>query len=164
MRAAVALGSNLGNRRRWLTLALDLLDLPVLAVSCLYDTAPVGDVPQGRFLNAVAVIDTPPDPVGLLARMLAVERACGRRRLIAKGPRTVDLDLLLTDQPLPESPYLRLPHPEIGQRAFVLVPLLEVWPAEAIPVPREVIERCLSDDPSLAVAAQEDWYPRISPS
>lgn len=164
MRAAIALGSNLGNRRRWLELALDLLDLPVLAVSRIYDTAPVGEVPQGRFLNAVAVIDTPPDPVGLLARMLSVERACGRRRRVPKGPRTVDLDLLLTDRAVAFSPHLKLPHPEIGQRAFVLVPLLEVWPREGIPLAEEVIQRCLSDAPSLVVAAADDWYPQISPS
>jgi len=160
VRAAIALGSNLGNRRRWLELALDLLDLPVLAVSPIYDTEPVGPIAQGRFLNAVAVIDTPADPVGLLARMLSVERACGRRRVIPKGPRTVDLDLLLMVGPVTASPHVQLPHPEIGRRAFVLVPLLEVWPRAGIPLSEEVVQKCLSDAPSLVLAAAASWYPQ----
>lgn len=159
MRAAVALGSNLGNRRRWLELALSLLDLPVVGVSSIYDTAPVGPVAQGRFLNAVAVVETSPDPVGLLARMLAVERALGRRRLVAKGPRTVDLDLLLMEQPVSGEPWVTLPHPEIGRRAFVLVPLLEVWPREEVPISEEVMAECLKDAPSLYRVSPADWFP-----
>lgn len=160
VRAAIALGSNLGDRRRWLELALSLLDLPVLQVSRIYDTEPVGPIAQGRFLNAVAVVDTFPDPWGLLARMLAVERALGRRRLVAKGPRTVDLDLLLMAEEVEPDPRVTLPHPEIGRRPFVLIPLLEVWPRDEVPLSEEVVARCLEDAPSLCPVSAADWFPR----
>jgi len=100
----------------------------VVAVSGLHDTEPVGYLDQPRFLNAAALVETELAPVELLRGMLGIELAMGRDRALvpAKGPRVIDLDLLLVGDVVMETVELVLPHPAMHERAFVLAPLSEI--------------------------------------
>ena len=131
-RAYVALGSNLGDREASLRGALAGLagtkGITLAAVSRLYETEPVGP-PQGRYLNAVAALDTTLAAPALLARLHELERAAGRRRTAERNePRSLDLDLLLFGDASLDGPGLVVPHPRLHERAFVLVPLAELAP------------------------------------
>jgi 2-amino-4-hydroxy-6-hydroxymethyldihydropteridine diphosphokinase len=106
----------------------------VVAVSSFYDTAPVGYVEQPRFLNAALLLETELEPVELLRELLAIERGMGRVRGVDKGPRVIDLDLLLYGQVVLETAELTLPHPEMAERRFVLEPLAEIAPSMVHPV------------------------------
>ena len=132
MKAFIGLGSNLGDREAMIRLALDdLARLPettLVKASSLYDTEPVGDVDQPNFLNAVAQIDTELSARQLLWNLQLIEKRLGRVRTQRWGPRTIDLDLLLYGQLVIEEPDLRVPHPELTRRSFVLVPLVEIEP------------------------------------
>ena len=134
-RAAVGLGANLGDRRAHLAGAVHLLAAagPLVAVSSLYETAPVGGPAQGPFLNAVAVVEAGLTPRALLDLCLGIERRAGRRRRVRWGPRLLDLDLLLYDRAVVDEPGLQVPHPRLGGRRFVLEPLAEAWPEAALP-------------------------------
>lgn len=134
-RAAVAFGSNLGDRLATLQRAHASLGRlgTITATSSLYATAPVGGPEQGEFLNAVVVLDTLLDPERLLERLHSIEAESGRRRSIRWGPRTLDLDLIAVVDPAgnpvtSRTERLHLPHPRTGERRFVLEPLAEVWP------------------------------------
>ncbi len=131
MRAYVGLGSNLGDRAAYLLLGLSALSrLPkthLLRLSPVYETDPVGP-PQPPYLNMVAELETELSPKGLLAEMLRIEKALGRERRERWGPRTLDLDLLLYGDLVLEEEGLSVPHPRLHQRAFVLVPLLDLLP------------------------------------
>jgi 2-amino-4-hydroxy-6-hydroxymethyldihydropteridine diphosphokinase len=131
VRAYVGLGSNLGDRAAYLLLGLSALSrLPkthLLRLSPVYETAPVGP-PQPPYLNMVAELETELSPKGLLAEMLRVEKALGRERRERWGPRTLDLDLLLYGDLVLEEEGLSVPHPRLHERAFVLVPLLDLLP------------------------------------
>lgn len=102
-------------------------------MSSLWETAPIGDVPQGDFLNAVLVLDTIRGPGPLLAELLAIETTAGRVRREQWGPRILDLDLLLYGDAVIDAPGLQVPHPRMHQRRFVLAPLAEVWPDAVVP-------------------------------
>ncbi len=134
-RAAIGLGSNLGDRRARLAAAVRRLEAAgvVAAVSSLYETAPIGGPAQGPFLNAVVVVETALAPRALLDLCLAAEREAGRRRLVRWGPRSLDLDLLLYGRTVVDEPGLRVPHPRLAERRFVLEPLAEAWPGAALP-------------------------------
>ena len=130
--AAIALGSNLGDRAHNLRTALFHLATlgSVTAVSSFHDTAPVGYLDQPNFLNAAALLRTELAPQTLLDRLLAIEQTMGRIRtgIPPKGPRLIDLDLLLYDMLVLETPTLTLPHPALHERLFVLAPLVEITP------------------------------------
>jgi len=132
--AHIGLGSNLGDRVAAIREALAQLDaqpgIEVLRTSRLYETEPVGPVEQGRFINAVAELETSLSARELLAALLAIEARLGRERERGErwGPRTIDLDLLLLDDLVLDEPDLIVPHPELAQRPFVLVPLCELIP------------------------------------
>ena len=132
MKAFIGLGSNLGEREISIRQALDAIaampDTELLRASSLYDTEPVGDVDQPNFLNAVAQVDTDLSPRQLLWNLLLIEKRLGRERTRPWGPRTIDLDLLLFGGETIEEDDLRVPHPEMIRRAFVLVPLVELDP------------------------------------
>jgi 2-amino-4-hydroxy-6-hydroxymethyldihydropteridine diphosphokinase len=140
--AAIALGSNLssawGDRAATLREAMVRLDAlgRVLRVSSFYDTEPVGYVDQPRFLNGAMLLATELEPMELLQGLLAIEKAMGRDRsgAEAKGPRVVDLDLLLFGDAVMETPELTLPHPALAERRFVLEPLAEIAVAMRHPV------------------------------
>jgi 2-amino-4-hydroxy-6-hydroxymethyldihydropteridine diphosphokinase len=150
MRAYIGLGSNLGDREQMIRQALErLADLPETTlgrVSSLYDTAPVGELEQPNFLNAVAALETALTARQLLWNLLLIERRLGRTRAGGSryGPRTIDLDLLLYGDLVLDEPDLRLPHPELAQRAFVLVPLVELDPLLVHPVLGETLVALLS--------------------
>ncbi len=138
VRGFLGLGSNLGDRRAHLQAALEELQarqVEVLASSSIYDTEPVGLVlDQPRFLNACLQIRTELEPEPLLDICKAVERAVGRRKsAVRHGPRVIDVDLLLLGELEHSSERLALPHPEVGSRRFVLVPLLELDPHLRLP-------------------------------
>ncbi len=138
--AAIALGSNLvsgfGDREANLREAVRRLGEfgEVRAVSSFYDTEPVGYLDQPRFLNGALLLETELDPLDLLRGMLAVERGMGRVRGVEKGPRVIDLDLLLYGRVVLHTDELVLPHPEMQGRRFVLEPLAEIAPAMVHPV------------------------------
>ena len=138
-RAYVALGSNLGDREGTLRSALDALaaepGIDVVAVSRFYDTEPVGFVDQPRFLNGAAALETELPARELLERLLAVELRFGRSRedVPPQGPRTIDLDLLLYGDAEIDEPGLRVPHPRLHERRFVLQPLADLDPALEVP-------------------------------
>lgn len=132
-RAHLALGSNLGDRAAHLQFAVDALagakGVDVLAVSRVYETAPVGGPPQDEYLNAVVAIETGLDPRALLALAQRIERDAQRVRSERWGPRTLDVDVLTYDDVRLDDPDLTLPHPRMEGRGFVLAPLRDVAPA-----------------------------------
>jgi 2-amino-4-hydroxy-6-hydroxymethyldihydropteridine diphosphokinase len=138
-RAYVGLGSNLGDRAQTVLDAVDVLraeeGVEVAGVSSLIETDPVGFLDQPRFVNGVAALDTTLTAQALLALLLEVEQRFGRSReaVPAQGPRTLDLDLLLYGDTELDEPGLRLPHPRLHERAFVLGPLAELAPGLRIP-------------------------------
>jgi 2-amino-4-hydroxy-6-hydroxymethyldihydropteridine diphosphokinase len=138
-RTFVGLGSNLGDREGTLRAAVGRLrNLPetkVIAVSKLRNTEPVGHLAQPRFLNGAVELETGLSARALLGALLELERAFGRDRasVVAQGPRTLDLDLLLYGQEELDEPGLEIPHPRLHERAFVLEPLADLDPALEVP-------------------------------
>ena len=134
----VGLGANLGDREATIRLALSRLDgheaIDVQRVSRLRETDPVGYEDQPRFLNGVARLQTSLEPRNLLSVLLDLERDLGRTRDGPPlGPRTIDLDILLYDSRIVDEPDLRIPHPRMAERAFVLEPLAELDPGLEVP-------------------------------
>lgn len=137
VRAYVALGSNLGDPQATVQAALQALKaLPgstLVAASSLYRTAPVGLKNQPDFINAVAALDTQLSAEDLLGALFAIEERFGRKREFHHAPRTLDLDLLLHGSETRSTARLTLPHPRMHERAFVLLPLVEIAPEATIP-------------------------------
>lgn len=135
--ACISLGSNLGDRAEHLNQALGRMDacrgISVLRISGVYETSPVGKTDQPAFLNAAAVIGTELGPEELLQQLLAVEKELLRSREERWGPRTIDLDVLFYDQQKYESERVRIPHPRLHERLFVLAPLNEIAPLHLHP-------------------------------
>lgn len=134
-RAAVGLGSNLGDRLAHLRRAISGLSRlgVVESVSSLYETAPVGGPPQADYLNAVVVLETHLQPGPFLERLGELERASGRRQALRWGPRPLDLDILIFGDRTVEEAGLTIPHPRLTQRRFALEPLVEAWPEVRLP-------------------------------
>lgn len=134
----ISMGSNLGDRVEMLRRGLDELDqlgeTQVVRLSSIYDTEPVGEVDQPRFLNAVVMIETELEPRVLLWNLLLIERRLGRVRTRRWGPRPLDLDILIYDDLVVDEPDLTIPHPLMHERAFVLVPLAELAPGLVHPL------------------------------
>ncbi|MDW0114653.1 2-amino-4-hydroxy-6-hydroxymethyldihydropteridine diphosphokinase [Sporosarcina saromensis] len=128
----LSIGSNIGDRLHHLTEAVSTLhghaEIHVVKVSSVYETKPVGYTDQADFLNIVVCLETTLDAHDLLAVCQEIENGLGRERIIRWGPRTVDLDILLYNNDNIESENLIVPHPRMRERAFVLVPLLEIAP------------------------------------
>jgi len=146
-RVAIALGSNVGDRRAHLDYAVAALRtlLTNVAVSRYYDTVPVGvSGPQAMFLNAAAVGETALAPRALLEALLAIEQERGRERPYLNAPRTLDLDLILAGDTVVEEPGLVLPHPRFRERRFVLEPLAAVAPELRDPVSGRTVAELLS--------------------
>jgi 2-amino-4-hydroxy-6-hydroxymethyldihydropteridine diphosphokinase len=146
-RVAIALGSNVGDRRAHLDYAVSALRglLTNLSVSRYYETVPAGvSGPQAMFLNAAAVADTVLTPRALLDALLAIEQERGRERPYARSPRTLDLDLILLGDVVLEEPGLVVPHPRFRERRFVLEPLAAVAPELRDPVSGETVSALLS--------------------
>ena len=117
----------------------------VQAVSTLYDTEPVGYLSQPRFLNAAFLLETELGPLELMRGLLRIEQSMGRERIVAKGPRIIDLDLLIYGQSVMATAELTLPHPEMHRRRFVLEPLAEIAPAMMHPVLDKTVNEMLKE-------------------
>jgi 2-amino-4-hydroxy-6-hydroxymethyldihydropteridine diphosphokinase len=130
-RAYLGLGANLGDRRANLRSAVEALRAhgDLVAISSLYETAPVGYLDQPAFLNAVVALETQASPEDLLEAALRIERGLGRERSFRNAPRPLDIDLLFYSDLVQDDAALTLPHPRLRERAFVLVPLAEIAPA-----------------------------------
>ena len=130
--AVLGLGGNIGDSRKLIAAAIDALaanpEITVEAVSALYLTPPWGKIDQPAFLNAAARIETTLSPRALLEAVLDVERQLGRERLERWGPRRIDIDILLFGTVEMDEPGLHIPHPRLTERAFALVPLVDVMP------------------------------------
>jgi 2-amino-4-hydroxy-6-hydroxymethyldihydropteridine diphosphokinase len=150
--AAIALGSNMSSR--WGDRAATLYEAikrvkalgEVRAVSSFHDTAPIENTNQPRFLNGAMLIETELEPVELMHGLLAIEQAMGRdrSRVPAKGPRAIDLDLLLMDGIAVTTNELTLPHPAMAERRFVLEPLAEIAPAMVDPISGKTVKEMLA--------------------
>jgi len=129
--SAIALGSNLGDSRAILEAAIVMLaktpGITVTSQSSWYRTAPIGP-PQPDYLNGCVILDVQLTPHDLLQTLLSIEKQFGRERRERWGPRTLDLDILLFDNLIIDTPTLQIPHPRMTERAFVLVPLAEIAP------------------------------------
>ncbi len=149
----LSLGSNLGDRVRYLERALEQLrrEVRVERVSSIYETRPVGLADQPWFLNLVCYGVTQMDPHTLLGFIQAIESALGRRRSEERfAPRTLDIDILAFENRVIEEPGLEIPHPRMAERAFVLAPLAEIVPEWLHPVENksaaELLEALAADD------------------
>ena len=147
--AYVGLGSNLGDRAGYLLLAVrGMLDagLDVIRLSSIYETEAVEYEEQPPFLNMVAELrgSTLPSPEQTLARLLRIEYVLGRTRDVPMGPRTIDLDLLMFKDARSDTEFLKLPHPRIAARRFVLVPLAELVPNLVHPISGKPISELLA--------------------
>jgi len=140
-RAYLGIGTNLGDRLAYLQLAVDALagadDVRVVAVSPVYETAPVGGPEQPDYLNAVVALDTSLTPRALLRLANAIEADADRVRSVRWGPRTLDVDVLLVGDEQVDEPDLVVPHPRMTERAFVLVPLADLDPAWRSRIPAD---------------------------
>jgi len=145
-RCAIALGSNMGNSRAILKAALETLaqtpGITLQAKSSWYQTTAVGP-PQPDYINGCALLHVQTAPQLLLETLLAIEQKFGRIRTRRWGPRLLDLDLLLYDDLIMDTPTLQLPHPRMRERAFVLVPLAEIAPDWVEPVSKKAIAELL---------------------
>ena len=146
----LSLGSNLGDRSANLRAAIERLGEAgtVRAVSGFYETEPVELRDQPWFLNCVVVLETRDTPRALLKKVLAIEREMGRLRMKDKGPRSIDIDILLFDDRVVEERGLKIPHPAMHQRRFVLEPLAEIAPEALHPLLRKTARELLSELPA----------------
>jgi len=142
MRVFIGLGSNLGDRAAYLESAISALSSSVLivAASQIYETEPWGVMDQPLYWNQVIEVETSLEPLDLLHVCQEIELQLGRERKVHWGPRTIDIDLLLYDNRVSESEELRLPHPYLEARAFVLAPLREIAPKLVLPSGRSIAE------------------------
>lgn len=151
--AYLGIGGNLGDRQANLERAVALLKkaVEVRNVSPLYETAPVGFANQPDFLNAAIAIETTLPPRALLEVLQNVERQLGKATPFANGPRTLDLDLLLYGSDIVDEPGLRVPHPRMHERRFVLTPLVRIAPDFVHPVLHQTLRELLSALPANGV-------------
>ncbi|MBA7611266.1 Bifunctional folate synthesis protein [subsurface metagenome] len=142
MQVYLGLGSNLGDRQANLARALKLLGerLHVELVSSLYETQPVGYAEQPPFLNAICRAQTELGPIQLLSLVKGIEASMGRVLSFPNAPRPIDLDIIFYGDLIMETPDLTIPHPRLEERAFVLIPLLEVGPDLRHPVSGENVK------------------------
>ncbi|WP_222832000.1 2-amino-4-hydroxy-6-hydroxymethyldihydropteridine diphosphokinase [Desulfarculus baarsii] len=157
--AYVGLGANIGDPLAQLVAGVaamrELPGVTSLMVSPVYRTAPVGRTDQPPFVNAVARLRYHGSARALLAGLLAVEKACGRVRAERWGPRTLDLDLLLFGDEVIDQPELRVPHPEMTRRVFVLAPLAQLAPELIIPLTGRTASQLLAALDPRELAAQK---------
>ena len=149
--AYLGLGSNLGDRKKNLEIAHERLsqlpNIRITGFSSFYETEPVGYLGQGWFINQAIEIETSLSPMELLEKIQGIEKGLGRERSIRWGPRTVDIDILAYGNRIMNTPVLKLPHPRLHERRFVLIPLEEIAPTFLHPVLDKSITKILIDTP-----------------
>ncbi len=152
--AYLSLGSNVGDREHQLRDAIARLETAgrIVSVSSFYETEPVEFADQSWFLNCAVALETGAAAEHLMTALLEIEQQMGRQRVQKKGPRTIDLDILLFTNPTSgdaviDSPALTIPHPAMHQRRFVLQPLAEIAPEARHPVLKKTIRELLDELP-----------------
>jgi 2-amino-4-hydroxy-6-hydroxymethyldihydropteridine diphosphokinase len=143
----LSLGSNLGDRAANLAHAIDTLSaigVHVLRRSSIYETEPVDFLAQPWFLNCVIEAETELDPLPLLGALQGIERSMGSHKLVPRGPRIIDLDILFYGNAIVHEQGIEIPHPRLSDRRFVLVPLAEIAPNFLHPVSRATIQELRS--------------------
>lgn len=170
--AYVALGSNLGDRLNHIRLAVERLaahpNVRVVSLSRVVETPPMGPQDQGPYLNAVVSIETTLTPVAVLGLCQQIERAGRRQRDVHWGPRTIDLDLVDVGGLVATTPRLRLPHPGVAERIFMLAPLADVAPQWRHPRTGELVSELMAklsvqERESLRVVAEAcRWWPHAA--
>jgi 2-amino-4-hydroxy-6-hydroxymethyldihydropteridine diphosphokinase len=148
----------MGDREQNLRVAIGRLDSlgRVVAVSSLYETEPVEVADQAWFLNCVVALETSHRPEALMQALLGIEREMGRERMQKKGPRTIDLDIVLFGGEIIESPMLTIPHPAMHRRRFVLQPLVEIAPQAWHPVLKKTARELLEELPAGQVVKRRE--------
>jgi 2-amino-4-hydroxy-6-hydroxymethyldihydropteridine diphosphokinase len=144
----LSLGSNKGDRAHYIARAMEALGangIKVMRQSRLYETEPVETTSKAWFLNCVIEAETELLPPQLMHTLLDIERSLGRRRRVLRGPRFIDMDILLYDDGLVSTGQLEIPHPRMAQRRFVLVPFAEIAPEARHPVLKKSIAELLEE-------------------
>jgi 2-amino-4-hydroxy-6-hydroxymethyldihydropteridine diphosphokinase len=146
----LSLGSNVGDREAQLREAIRRLKSVgrVQFVSPIYESEPVDFIAQPLFLNCVVAVETSSTPAHLIQQALAIEKAMGRERTQKKGPRTIDLDILLFGNEVVDTPELTIPHPAMERRRFVLQPLAEIAPEARHPLSGKSVRELLEELPA----------------
>ena len=151
----LSLGSNMGDRERYIRTAIEKLESPtmhVLRVSPVYETAPLELTAQRWFLNLALEAETGMFPLQLLAWVQKIERALGRLRTVPNGPRIIDIDILLYGSAQIHTDSLEIPHPRMCQRRFVLAPLADLVPDLRHPSALQTIQQLLEAAPQQKIA------------
>jgi 2-amino-4-hydroxy-6-hydroxymethyldihydropteridine diphosphokinase len=146
----LSLGSNLGDRERSLREAIQRIGQigRITSVSSIYETEPVEFTDQPEFLNCAVELETSLMPAQLMQQLLEVEGAMGRQRIQKKGPRIIDIDILLFGEAVVDTPDLTIPHPAMHKRRFVLEPLAEIAPEARHPLLEKTIQELLAQLPA----------------
>ena len=167
--AYIGFGSNIGDRFAYIQNAIQVLaeveEITLQKISSLYETAPVGDEAQAKFLNGVVAIKTYLSPHTLLQTLRQIETDVGRQHRTRWGPREIDLDILIYGDICLQAPNLVIPHPDMHLRRFVLIPLAEIAPDLVHPVLNETIQTMLerlADDKSVVKAEDYDLSSYLS--
>ncbi len=169
----IAAGANLGDRRANLSRGVDLLTrdgaVHVVRASGVYETSPVGGPPeQPPYLNAVLRVRTALSPPALLSLCLGIENRMGRRRSVRNAPRPIDLDIVLFGEDVIDDPALRVPHPRMHRRRFVLAPLTEIAPDARHPVlgvsAASLLAALPAEDAMCRRLSVESWPPGTGPA
>ena len=145
--AYLLIGSNLGERHNFIAQASGFIQQrcgKIVGQSALYETAPWGLITQPAFLNQAIAVETGLEPQQLMQVLLSIENDMGRTRTVQYGPRTIDLDILLINQLVLDTPLLKLPHPALPERRFALIPLAEIAPSLMHPIFNKTIIELLT--------------------
>ncbi|MBO8153457.1 2-amino-4-hydroxy-6-hydroxymethyldihydropteridine diphosphokinase [Thermovirga sp.] len=145
---AISMGSNLGNRLSSLRKAILLLKkegFNIIKTSDVFETPPFGVTNQPRFLNACLLMDTEINPADLLEKLKKIENEVGRIQRFRWGPREIDLDIIFYDEKVIDGPSLKVPHPHMHERPFVLIPLKQISPQWVHPILKKTVEQMAED-------------------
>mgnify|MGYP006285711855 CR=1 FL=1 len=159
----LSLGSNVGDRKQNLMSAIEkILCLECTEIemqSSVYETNPVGYTEQGLFLNMAVLITTCIRPMHLIKKLQSIEDLLARKRIIKWGPRTIDIDILLYDNLKLEKDDLILPHPRMHERAFVLIPLRDIYPDFILNDKSidELLENCIDDEKHIRIYCDKNF-------